>query len=100
MDSWERFYKTSFPSKEYCSSKLNLKGISNDDHKHVIKVWKTFNIHNMKEYHNIYVQSDTLLLSDIFENFRKTCLKVYEVDPAYFLSAPGLTWQACLKKLM
>lgn len=54
----------------------------------------------MKQYHNIYVQSDTVLLSDIFENFRKTCLKAYELNPAYFLSTPGLTWQACLKKLM
>lgn len=54
----------------------------------------------MKQYHNIYVQSDTVLLSDIFENFRKACLKAYELNPAYFLSTPGLTWQACLKKLM
>ena len=46
----------------------------------------------------MYVQSDTLLLVDVFENFRNTCLKIYELDPAKFLSAPGLAWQAALKK--
>ena len=46
----------------------------------------------------MYVQSDTLLLADVFENFRNMCMKVYELDPAHFLSAPGLTWQDCLKK--
>ena len=52
----------------------------------------------MSDYHDLYVQSDTLLLADVFENFRNTCIKVYELDPAHFLSAPGLAWQACLKK--
>ena len=46
----------------------------------------------------MYVQSDTLLLADVFTNFRKVCFDIYELDPAHFLSAPGLAWQACLKK--
>ena len=46
----------------------------------------------------MYVQSDTLLLADVFENFRNMCLEIYELDPAIFLSAPGLAWQAALKK--
>ena len=46
----------------------------------------------------MYVQSDTLLLADVFENFRRKCIEIYELDPSHFLSAPGLTWQACLKK--
>ena len=46
----------------------------------------------------MYVQSDTLLLADVFENFRNNCIEIYELDPAHFLSAPGLAWQACLKK--
>ena len=46
----------------------------------------------------MYVQSDTLLLADVFENFRNKCIEIYEFDPAHFLSAPGLAWQACLKK--
>ena len=46
----------------------------------------------------MYVQSDTLLLADVFENFRNMCLEIYELDPAKFLPAPGLVWQAALKK--
>ena len=46
----------------------------------------------------MYIQTDTLLLADVFENFRNMCLKIYELDPAKFLSAPGLAWQAALKK--
>ena len=50
------------------------------------------------DYHDLYVQCDTLLLADLFENFRNNCIKIYELDPANFLSAPRLAWQACLKK--
>ena len=53
---------------------------------------------NLGEYHDLYVQSDTLLLSNVIENFRDECIEIYELDPAHFLSAPGLAWQACLKK--
>ena len=54
---------------------------------------------NLGDYHDLYVQSDTLLLADIFENFRNKYTEIYEVDPAHFLSAPGLAWHACLKKI-
>ena len=53
---------------------------------------------NLGEYHDLYVQSNTLLLADVFENLRDKCIEIYELDPAHFLSAPGLAWQACLKK--
>ena len=62
------------------------------------KVWEAFKIKNLGEYHNLYVQCDTLLLADAFENFRNKCIERYELDPAHFLSAPGLAWQACLTK--
>ena len=53
----------------------------------------------LKKYgKHLYVQCDTLLLADVFENFWDKCIEIYELDPAYFLSAPGLVWQACLKK--
>ena len=61
-------------------------------------MFKELKIKNLGEYHNLYVQSDTLLLADVFENFRETCIKVYELDPAHFLTVSGLAWQACLKK--
>ena len=65
---------------------------------HAQKVWDVFEIKNCGQYHDLYVQSDTLLLADVFENFRNKCLKIYELDPIYFVSAPGLAWQACLKR--
>ena len=66
--------------------------------RHGNNVFKIFKLKNLGEYHDLYVQSDTFLLADVFENFRNTCLKVYELDHAHFLSLPGLAWQACLKK--
>ena len=75
-----------------------MEGISDTDHKHAKRVFKTINDKNISDYHDLYVQSDTLLLADVFENFRNMCLKEYELDPAYFLSLPGLAWLACLKK--
>ena len=65
--------------------------------KHAQKVWNTFKIKNLGEYHDRYVQSDTVQLADIFEQFRTLCLKEYELDPAYFCSTPGLAMEACLK---
>ena len=52
----------------------------------------------MGDYHDLYVQCDTLLLADVFEKFRDKCIEIYGLDPSHFLSAPGLAWQACLKK--
>ena len=57
-----------------------------------------FKIINLGEYHDLYVQCNTFLLVDEFENFRNKCIKIYGLHPAYFLSAPGLAWQARLKK--
>ena len=98
MDSWKRFKEESLPDKEYFYSELNNEHITDEDYAHAQKVWDTFNIKNLGEYHDLYVQSDTALLADVFENFRDKCIEIYELDPAHFLSAPGLAWQACLKK--
>ena len=98
MDSWEKFDETSLPDKKAFYSNLNLEDISDEDYAHAQKVWDVFEINNLGEYHDLYVQSDTLLLADIYENFRNMCLNIYELDPVYFVSAPGLAWQACLKK--
>ena len=99
MDNWERFNEISLPSKESFYSNLNMENIDDIDYRHGNKVFKRFKLKNLGEYHDLYVQSDTLLLADVFENFRNTCLKVYELDPAHFLSLPRLAWQACLKKI-
>ena len=98
MDSWEKFNETSLPDKKAFYSKLNLEDITDKDYAHAQKVWEVFEINKLGEYHNLYVQSDTLLLADVFEKFRDTCIEIYGLDPSHFLSAPGLAWQACLKK--
>ena len=97
IDDWERFNETKLPPIEDYYSNLHLKNISKEDYNHSTNVWNTFDIKDIREYHDLYVQSDTLLLSDVFEAFRKTCIKEYELDPTYFVSAPGLSWEACLK---
>ena len=61
-------------------------------------MFKRFKLENLGDYHDLYVQSDTLLLADVFENFRDMCIKEYELNPAHFLSLLGLAWQACLEK--
>ena len=98
MDISERFEETSLPDKESFYSNLNMENIDDINYRHGNNVFKRFKSKNLEKYHDLYVQSDTLLLADVFEHFRNTCLKVYELDPAHFLSLPGLAWQACLKK--
>ena len=98
MDNWERFNETSLPNKESFYSNLNMENIDDIDYRYGNNVFKRFKLENLREYHDLYVHSNTLLLADVFENFRNTCLKVYELDPAHFLSLSGLAWQACLKK--
>ena len=88
--SWKRFKEESLPDKEFFYSQLNNEHITDEDYAHAQKVWDTFQIKNISEYHDLYVQSDTLLLADIFENFRDKCVERYELDPAHFLSASGL----------
>ena len=65
---------------------------------HAQKVWDVYGIKNLDEYHDLYVETDTLLLADVYEKFRDKCIEIHGLDPSYFLSAPGLAWQACLKK--
>ena len=98
MDSWERFDGISFLDKGAFYSSLNMEGITDVDHRHAKRVFKNLNNKNLGDYHDFYVQSDTLLLADVFKNFKNKCIEIYELDPAHFLSAPGLAWQACLKK--
>ena len=89
MDSWERFPETSLPDKKAFYSEINLKWITNKDYMHAQKVFEEFKLKNLGDYHDLYVQSGTLLLADVFENFGSKRIEIYELDPAHFLSAPG-----------
>ena len=91
MDSWEGFNEISFSEKETFYSSLNMEDITEVGHRHAKRVFKNLSNKNLGYYHDLYVQSDTLLLADVFENFRNMCIKVYELNPTHFLSAPGLT---------
>ena len=84
--------------KEAYYSKLNEENISDAGYAHVQKVWEVFKTKEMADIHDLCVQSDTLLFADVFESFRDKCTEIYRLDPAHFLSAPGLAWQASLKK--
>ena len=97
MDSFEKFNKTELPTKEEFYSILNNEHITEEDYTHAQKVWTTFQLQTMGEYHNLYLKSDILLLADVFENFRKTCLQYYKLDPCHYFTSPGLSWDAMLK---
>ena len=98
VSSNEKLSETQLPPKEEFYSKLNDEDITDDDYQHAINVWNTFKCKTIRDYHNLYLKSDVLLLSDLFENFRKTCLKNYNLDPAHYYTSPGLAWDACLKE--
>ena len=95
MDSLEIFDEISLPNNEAFYSSLNKEGNTGVDHRHTERV---SNNKNLGDYHDFYVQSGTLLLADVFENFRNKCIEIYELDSAHFLSAPELGLQADLKK--
>ena len=83
---------SSMQKKIFTVSHVNIEDITDADCAHAKRVYKDYEIKNLGEYHDLYLQSDTLLLADVFENFRNMCLEIYEIDPAKFLSAPGLGW--------
>ena len=98
MNTEERFNETKLPPKKAFYSKLTGKGITEEDYKHALNVWNAFNMKTLKDYHELYNETDVLLMADVFENFRDICLKIYGLDPAHYFTAPGLSWDACLKK--
>jgi len=97
MDSFSRFDETSLPKREDFYSQLYDEDISEGQYKHAQKVWDAFRLKNLGEYHNLYLKTDVLLLADVFQSFRKTCLLHYRLRPCHYMSSPGLSWDAMLK---
>ena len=89
MSSWDKFGESQLPSKKAFYSNLNMSNISDDDYQHAQKVWKAFGIRDLGEYHDLYLKTDAILLANVFEAFRDTCLKHYKLDPAHFYTSPG-----------
>ena len=98
MSSWDKFEETQLSPIGAFYSNLNMSNVSKDDYQHAQRVWKKFRIHNLGEYHDLYLRTDVILLANVFEAFRDTCLEHYSLDPALFYTSPGLAWIACLRK--
>ena len=99
MNSVQRFAETELPPIEKFYSQLSESNISSDDYNHAKNVWKAFNIKNLGEYHDLYLKTDVLLLTDVFEAFRKIMMKNYQLDPANgYFTLPNFAWDAMLKK--
>ena len=94
----DKFKETSLPSIEKFYSDLNMSGVSDGDYEHACRVWPEFGIRNIGEYHDLYLRTDVVLLTNVFKSFRRVCLENYGLDPSHFYAAPGLAWRACLKK--
>ena len=97
MDSFDRFEETQLPPKEKFYSSLTDESISDSDYQHAQEVWTTFNCRTIGDYHDIYLRTDVLLLADVFENFRRTALSTYKLDPAHYYTLPGYSWDCLLK---
>ena len=98
MDSYDKFDINPLTLTKFnFRSDLTGEDISDEDFEFYKEICNKFNIKTLGEYHDLYLQSDVLLLSDVFENFRETCFQYYKLDPAHYYSAPGLSWNACLK---
>ena len=96
--SWERFDETSLPNKEAFYSSLNMKGITSVDYRYAKRIYKESKLKNLGDYHDLYFQSDTLLLADVFENFRNKCIEIYGLDPAHFSVCTRISMTSLLKK--
>ena len=98
MNSFERFNEEQLPPIEKFYSSLNNETIYEKDYIHALKVWKTFKIKSLGEYHDFYLKTDVLLLTDIFENFRNVDLLTYNLDPAHYITGCSYSMDAALRR--
>ncbi|CAB4460089.1 unnamed protein product [Rhizophagus irregularis] len=89
-NAWEKFDRTSLPPRKDFYSLLSQQNISKEDYKHAQKVWKIFEMKNFGEYHDLYLETDVLLLADVFINYTIMCLKDDGLDPSHYVLAPGM----------
>ena len=84
-------------AREDFYNSLSGEHVSEDDYAHALRVWNAFGIETLGEYSDLYLKTDVLLLADVFENFRDSCLEAYRLDPAHYYTTPGFSWDAMLK---
>ena len=97
MDSMDRFTERALPTIESFFNRLRQEPCSSEDYEHASAVWREFGCATMQDYHDLYLKADVLLLADVFEKFRSVCMENYGLDPAHYVSAPHLSWDAMLK---
>ena len=97
MDSFEKFEEPELPPKDQFYSSVKNEHVTNEDYEHAHLVFKKFAMTSLGEYHDVYLKTDVLLLSDVFEEFRHLSLQQYELDPCHCHTSPCLAWSACLK---
>jgi hypothetical protein len=97
MDGFDKLEETNLPPTSRFFINLTNENISNTDYGRAQDVWNTFNMKTMRDYHDLYLKTDVLLLADVMENFRKVCRTNYGLDPLWYYTAPGLAWDATLK---
>ncbi len=97
LDDWSRFSETSLPDKDKFYSQLKNENISDDEYKYAQDMWTKFACKTFGDYHDLYLKTDVLLLADVFESFRQVSHANYGLDPCWYYSAPGLSWDALLK---
>ena len=97
MDSFDRFDEEQLPPQSKFYSSLGDEGITDEDYEHAQRVWRAFECKNLGDYHDLYLKTDVHLLADVFENFRRTALSTYKLDPAWYYTLPGYSWDALLK---
>ena len=97
INSWDQFEETQLSPINAFYKNLNMSSISEEDYQCAQKVWEEFGIRNLGDYHDLYLRTDVVLLANVYEAFRDTCLEHYKLDPAHSYTSPGLAWKACLK---
>ncbi len=97
MTNFSKLSATRLPPKEAFHNQLKDENISDEDYEHAKKVWNSFNCKTMRDYHDLYLKTDVLLLADIMTEFRRVCKEVYRLDTLQYYTSPGLTWDAMLK---
>ncbi|CAB4031136.1 uncharacterized transposon-derived, partial [Paramuricea clavata] len=98
LDDISKLNVEGLPSRDKFYSSLYESEVKEEDYQRALKVWDHFKMKTMRDYHDLYLETDVLLLADVFENFRRTCLENYKLDPAHYISAPSLSWDAFLKQ--
>lgn len=99
LDTCAKLNDRTLPSKSDFYSTISDTEVADSDYDHAQTVWAQFNIKTLGEYSDLYLKTDVLLLADVFEKFRNSCIQVYGLDPAHYYTTPGFTWDSMLKSM-